>query len=401
MTDIIDQLSGLAGDETFTALRARRVEARDNAQASFEALLEPADPGTFTYAERYAVAAFTAGIYQAALSTQFYADLLADESDELVSAVNDAIDHGISAGPYIDGPFVLFDESALGTRLAAAFDFAHLLAFHPKDASPAAIGRLDSAGWSATDIVSLSQLISFLAFQLRVVHGLSVLAGRTPSIPAATQASGTNNPGWTPGPNTLTPDVVGPPSFVNHSLGWVPWVKPLAKAELTDRHKEALVQEWRQDSEYFTLLVRDPDALEARTKTDLDIFYNTDEGLGRAERELAATVVSRWNGCEFCASVHQARSVEEGGSREHIDALLFDGIEADLGSDQWNAIRDAALALTATPFAFTSTHIESLRTVGLDDLSIIDLIYSSSFFNWANRLMLTLGEAELPERFRD
>ncbi|MCH3835821.1 CMD domain protein, partial [Campylobacter jejuni] len=81
--------------------------------------------------------------------------------------------------------------AALGTRLAAAFDWAHLLAFHPKDASPQAIGHLDAAGWSATDIISLSQLVAFLAFQLRVVHGLRVLSGEEPaSHPAAERAAG-------------------------------------------------------------------------------------------------------------------------------------------------------------------------------------------------------------------
>jgi uncharacterized peroxidase-related enzyme len=52
------------------------------------------------------------------------------------------------------------------------------------------------------------------------------------------------------------------------------------------------------------LLVRDPDILEARTLTDNDIFYNTKDGLPRAERELAATAASRLNGCIYCASVH-------------------------------------------------------------------------------------------------
>jgi uncharacterized protein YciW len=33
-----------------------------------------------------------------------------------------------------------------------------------------------AAGWSADGIVTLSQLVSFLAFQVRVVAGLSVLA---------------------------------------------------------------------------------------------------------------------------------------------------------------------------------------------------------------------------------
>ena len=37
-------------------------------------------------------------------------------------------------------------------------------------------------------------------------------------------------------------------------------------------------------------------------------------------------------------------------------------------------------------------HVERLRRAGLDDLAIADVIHAASFFNWANRLMLSLGE---------
>jgi alkylhydroperoxidase family enzyme len=33
-----------------------------------------------------------------------------------------------------------------------------------------------------------------------------------------------------------------------------------------------------------------------------------------------------------------------------------------------------------------------MRHAGLDDLAIADVIHAAAFFNWANRLMLSLGE---------
>ena len=324
---------------------------------------------------------------------------------DLVAAVRAASQRGVSTGPYYQGDFLIFGETAaeaaLGKRLAAAFDWAHLLAFHPKDASPQAIGHLDAAGWSATDIVSLSQLVAFLAFQLRVVHGLRVLSGEEGAArPAAERAAGVADPGWQVTANTLQPDTVLPDHFVNHSLGWKPWVEALAKEDFTAAHTDALIKPERIDSEYFRLLARDPAALKARTLTDLDIFYNTEGGLSRADRELAATVASRYNGCEYCASVHQARCVQEDGDRDIVDRLLDTGIDADLGSKEWDLIRRAAVALTETPFAFDAQLCTDLRNAGFDDQSILDLIYASSFFNWANRLMLTLGQPDVPKRFR-
>ena len=51
-----------------------------------------------------------------------------------------------------------------------------MLVFHPRDANAAALQRLLDAGWSNADIVTLSQLVAFLAFQIRAVAGLRTLA---------------------------------------------------------------------------------------------------------------------------------------------------------------------------------------------------------------------------------
>ncbi len=67
-------------------------------------------------------------------------------------------------------------RAELGPRLAAAFEHAHLLVFHPRDADAPALQVLLDSGWTTTGIVTLSQLVAFLAFQVRLVIGLSVLA---------------------------------------------------------------------------------------------------------------------------------------------------------------------------------------------------------------------------------
>jgi uncharacterized protein YciW len=51
-----------------------------------------------------------------------------------------------------------------------------MLVFHPRDGSAAAIQKLLDAGWSSKAIVTLSQLVAFLAFQLRASAGLRTLA---------------------------------------------------------------------------------------------------------------------------------------------------------------------------------------------------------------------------------
>lgn len=192
------------------------------------------------------------------------------------------------------------------------------------------------------------------------------------------------------------PDLARPDRFTQLGLGWVPWLAPVPEAELTERQREALVEPARTKMPYFRLLARDPDALEARTLTDLDIFFNVDGGIGRAERELAATAASRVNGCVFCASVHSAAATRESGRRDDVQRLLDEGTDADLGDERWNAVVSASVSLTATPLGFGVDDVDRLRDAGLDDASIVDVIGGAAFFNWANRLMLSLGEPEVP-----
>jgi len=194
----------------------------------------------------------------------------------------------------------------------------------------------------------------------------------------------------------LTPEGHDAPhAFTRAQLDWLPWLEPLPEEGLTQAQMTALVDPARAKSAYFRLLLRDADALEARTRTDKDIFYNTDAGLPRAERELAAAAVSRFNGCIYCASVHARFAATYSKREADVERLLAEGVAADLG-ERWNAIVAASVAIAETPSRFGAEHIARLREAGLDDLAISDLIHAASFFNWANRLMLSLGEPALP-----
>jgi len=186
------------------------------------------------------------------------------------------------------------------------------------------------------------------------------------------------------------PDNLEPSAFTQDELGWLPWLEPFPADQLTERHWAGLVDASRAKSPYFLLLARDPDVLQARTRTDKDIFYNTSNGLPRAERELAATAASRSNGCIFCASVHSRFATHYSKRSADVQRLLDEGVEVDIDS-RWNAIIDASVALTETPLAFGTRQIETLRQAGLEDLEIVDVINGAAFFNWANRLMLSLG----------
>ncbi len=191
------------------------------------------------------------------------------------------------------------------------------------------------------------------------------------------------------------PDNVEPAIFTQDDLGWLPWLEPFPADQLTDRHWAGLVDASRSKSDYFMLLARDPDILQFRTKTDKDIFYNTRSGLPRAERELSAAATSRYNGCIFCASVHARFASQFSKRHDDVQRLLDEGVDVAIDA-RWNAVIAASVALTKTPIAFGDAEIQRLREAGLDDREIVDVINGSAFFNWANRLMLSLGEPAPP-----
>ena len=193
--DVIDTLVGIKPGSALDAIRNRRPDARNQAQASYRALFAPEIPGGVTATERFVVATFVTGLHGGAETASFYAAGLAASgaSPELRRAIDTAITAAKGQGPYglsrrpaeprgHHRPIhrvAAETRVALGSRLAAAFDHMHLLVFHPRDAAPAALQALLDAGWSTTDIVTLSQIAAFLSFQIRVVAGLRALAGAT------------------------------------------------------------------------------------------------------------------------------------------------------------------------------------------------------------------------------
>jgi CMD domain protein len=191
--DIIDTLAGLAPDSPLAMIRDRKPVTRQQAQASHLALFEPAEPGDVTLQERFAVATFVAALHADDDIARFYADGLArtGPSDAIITAVFAQAALARASGPYgaypkgrlsvedLVGPVFSVAEphrGVLGARLAAALAHAHMLVFHPRDASAAALQVLLDAGWSNGGIVTLSQLVAFLAFQIRAVAGLRALA---------------------------------------------------------------------------------------------------------------------------------------------------------------------------------------------------------------------------------
>lgn len=193
--DVIDALAGIVPGDRLDRLRARRPEARTHAQGSYLALFEPADAAQMSRVERFAVALFVAALHDYEPGVAWYRDRLRAEPEGalILELVLTEAQRAAAPGPFgvfqgenaaesqpgpeysVDGIDAVY---ALGERLVAGLEHAYLLTLHPRDADRARLQRLLDAGWGTTGIVTLSQLVAFLAFQLRVAHGLTVLGRR-------------------------------------------------------------------------------------------------------------------------------------------------------------------------------------------------------------------------------
>jgi alkylhydroperoxidase domain protein/CMD domain protein len=410
-SDVISDLAGVQPGSPLAELRAQRPEASNHAQGSYNALFSPSADSALSQIERLAMALRVAVVHSATEAADHYRQRL--------QAISPGSPSGWArAGGEESEPL---DGSSVSGRLKVILQHADLLATRPRQARPDHLQALADAGLSTAEIVTLSQVIAFVSFQVRVIAGLRLLSGQTSAAPASngaqpepvpsasdpptsqprtsqpTSPSGTSRPTTAPPPaaKIVRPDdtLKRPAAFTVDQLAWTPWLEPVDLADATPKQAAAL-EGSRANSPYFRLLALDVDVLTERTATDRGIFY-TPGGAPRAERELAAAATSRLNGCIYCASVHARLAAQLSKRHEDVDRLLREGVTpgTELHLDpRWQGVVDLAVALAAAPPSATLDQVTRLREIGFGDLELLDVMQAGAFFAWANRLMLTLGE---------
>ena len=191
-------------------------------------------------------------------------------------------------------------------------------------------------------------------------------------------------------------EVIRIKGFTNETLGWKAWLDTVNIDDATpeqieileDSHPKAKV------SDYYLFLAHQPEILRQRSAAFNAIMY-APGGMPRAERELSTAVVSRINGCVYCASVHAQRFEQLAKRTDAIKQVFEDPRTAGTNARE-KAIVQFSITLTERPDTISAQSIQFLKDVGLSEAEILDLIHSVAIFAWANRLMLNLGEPVFP-----
>ncbi len=113
--------------------------------------------------------------------------------------------------------------------------------------------------------------------------------------------------------------------------------------------------------------------------------------LKRVQREMIAVIVSKANSCEYC-QVHHAEAVNHyWKDDEKIKQLRTDYTSLDLASID-KLLCDYAWELTKNPGNETElSYIKPLKEEGLTDRAILDATLVIAYFNFVNRIVLSLG----------
>ncbi|MCW5116149.1 hypothetical protein B7L17_007510 [Burkholderia cenocepacia] len=159
--DTIDAAAGLREGDAVAALRRARDKVLLPTQLSEAALFDPALPD-LSLIERLHTARYVARQSNAHALADIYRPRLLDAGgtlDDIERADADALD-------------------ALPRRLGAILLHAKRLTHAPADARASDLDALKSAGLTTSAIVALSQLVAFVAYQLRVAAAARALQAR-------------------------------------------------------------------------------------------------------------------------------------------------------------------------------------------------------------------------------
>jgi len=112
--------------------------------------------------------------------------------------------------------------------------------------------------------------------------------------------------------------------------------------------------------------------------------------LKRYQREMMAVVVSKANDCDYC-QVHHAEALNHYWKDDEKTELLKHNYKQVELSKVDQAFCEMAWELTQHPGeSVKGTHTKRLKSLGVDDRSILDATLVIAYFNFVNRIVLNL-----------
>jgi len=170
-------------------------------------------------------------------------------------------------------------------------------------------------------------------------------------------------------------------------------IKVIQPDEATGRLKEIydeLIDKRGKLAEVHKIQSLRPESIVKHIDLYMEIMFSKSE-LSRAEREMIAVVVSACNNCNYCQTHHAEALNNYWKNTDRINQLRKNNLKMEL-SDKELALCEFANKTTLKLGEIQSHElVNNLKKVGLSDAAILDATLVVSYFNFVNRIVLTLG----------
>lgn len=162
-----------------------------------------------------------------------------------------------------------------------------------------------------------------------------------------------------------------------------------AEGELKEIY-EGLVRSRGKVAQVHKIQSLNPESITAHMDLYMSIMFGKSP-LRRVHREMMAVVVSVANQCQYC-TIHHLEAVQNyWKDDDRVRDLKNDYTTCQL-SDKERALCDYAYKVTLAPHeANEAQYAANLRKAGFADREILDATLVISYFNFVNRMVLSLG----------
>jgi uncharacterized peroxidase-related enzyme len=167
-------------------------------------------------------------------------------------------------------------------------------------------------------------------------------------------------------------------------------IQPLEASGRLKEIYEELEKQRGQIAEVHKMQSLRPESIVKHMELYMEIMFSRSE-LSRAQREMMAVVVSVANNCSYCATHHGSALLHYWKDEDMLTQLKNDYREMEL-TNQEMALCKYAEEVTLRPQNLEEVDpTRALKEVGLSDGAILDATLVVAYFNFVNRMNLSLG----------
>ncbi|PKL10107.1 MAG: peroxidase [Spirochaetae bacterium HGW-Spirochaetae-7] len=173
-------------------------------------------------------------------------------------------------------------------------------------------------------------------------------------------------------------------------MAFIKVIEPEQATGLLKEIYDGLVQSRGKVADVHKIQSLHPETITAHMDLYMSVMFSASP-LSRAEREMMAVVVSMQNGCPYCQEHHGQALNHYWKDEARLSRLRTDPATAGLSTREAALCTFAKLVTTAPAVGADGSAVAELKKAGLDDRGILDATLVIGYFNFVNRIVLTLG----------